>query len=458
MNYRNYFIAIATGTLITASALAAPTPEEAKELGVSLTPMGAEKAGNKDGTIPAWDGGICKPIAGYKPIKGASGGAPYPDPFPNEKPLFRITAANLSKYADKIDAGTKELFQRYPNYAMDVYPTHRTACFPNYVYENTIKRVMSPKLVGTAPGLIGAHAQVPFPIPKSGFEAMWNANLKFEHANTKGDIDAVIVDTGGRVIKTSYQIVENQNAYWDNTITSIPEDKPYWSLIARSTYPPSEAGGGQMRHQFLRTDQKDPVAWSYIPGQRRVRLAPEFSYDTVATTSGGILLFDEINGFDGKMDKYDFKLIGKKEMYVPYNTYKFSSAPIEEQSTKDFGNVDLLRWELHRVWVVEGTLKQGQRHVQQKKIFALDEDSWSIMTYYGLDSAGKVHHAMQLLPTQQYDKPELRTGHYLLYDLNRGIYGNQNKQMGGTNPGFYQVAPYPANYFTPDSLAGRGIR
>ena len=27
--------------------------------------------------------------------------------------------------------------------------------------------------------------------------------------------------------------------------------------------------------------------------------------------------------FNGAMDRYDFKLIGKKEMVIPYNAYRF---------------------------------------------------------------------------------------------------------------------------------------
>lgn len=451
---------MAAAAILCGQAMAAATPDEIQKLGNTITPVGAEKAGNKDGTIPEWDGGICKPPANYKPTLGAAGGAPYADPYPNDKPKVRITNANLAEYADKIDEATKELFKRYPAFAMDVYPTRRSACLPNWVYENTAKRINKAKLEAGGVGISGAHAQIPFPFPKNGYEVMWNGLLRYELPHSRIVIDAGLANSSGVITRTSTQVVDNQNLYWDNTIQSVPEDKPYWALAAKTVYPTAQAGVIQLRHQFLRADVKGSQAWSYIPGQRRVRLAPEFNYDTVATTSGGILLYDEINGFDGRMDKFDFKLVGKKEMLIPYNDYKFENASLEDTMGKNFANPDLLRWELHRVWVVEATLKQGERHVQKKKVFYLDEDSWLISIYYSLDQAGKPYHLMHLASMQEYEKPAPRGGNYVLYDLNRGIYGNQSKQSGSrtVDTGNSKVAPRPANFFTPDSMAGSGVR
>lgn len=459
MQYTKHILAIAASAVLAGQAMAAPTAEEVKQLGVTLTPVGAEKAGNKDGTIPAWDGGLCKPPAGYKPTMGAAGGGPYIDPYASEKPLFRITAANLSNYADKLDEGTKELFKRYPTFAVDVYPTHRTACMPNWVYENTIKNINKPKLIGNTPGLTGAHAQIPFPIPKSGAEAMWNILMKFQVPNHKYLLESSLVDSSGTLTVTSMQVIEESHPYWDNSLQSLPEDKPFRQLVSTSKFPASQVGVKQMRWSFMRTDIKDDMAWSYVPGQRRVRLAPEFKYDTVSTTSGGILIFDEINGFDGKLDKYDWKLVGKKEMFVPYNAVKILSAPTADVMKKNHANPDLLRWEQHRVWVVEGSLKADQRHVQKKKIFYIDEDSWAPVVYYSLDHSDKVHHMVHFPTMQEYDKGVVRVAPQLLYDMNRGIYGFQSKTMG--SPGqtsYYKVESYPANFFTPDSLAGSGVR
>jgi hypothetical protein len=459
MNHKKVLILGMAGALFAGQTMAAPTDEEIAQLGNTLTPLGAIKAANADGTIPEWTGGVCTPPADYKPIMGAQGGSPYADLFPNEKPLFSITSANLSQYADKLDLGTKELFKRNPEtFRVDVYPTHRTACFPQWVYDNTIKRVKNPKLVGDSPALTNAHAQVPFPIPKTGYEAMWNTNVKFDIVNSEGTQDNWLIDSSGGKTRTSLSKIENRNLYWDNSIEQVPGNEPYWALIQTTLEPASSSGVKQLRHQFLDTEARSPLAWSYVPGQRRVRLAPEFKYDTVSTTSGGLLLFDEINGFDGKMDKYDFKLVGRKEMYIPYNTYKEWAAGVNELAGPKHANPDYLRWELHRVWVVEGTLKPGERHVQKVKTFLLDEDSWNIVVFVGLNQSGGVNHLMYQPPVQWYEKPANRNGHYILYDLSKNAYALGSMMGSPKMTGFYKVDSYSSSKFTPGSLAGSGLR
>ncbi|EDZ97966.1 protein of unknown function DUF1329 [Burkholderia sp. H160] len=438
---------------------AAPTPEEVAQLGKTLTPVGAIKAGNADGTIPPWDGGICTPPAGYKPRNGV-GGFPYVDPYASEKPLFSITGQNMDKYADKLDEGVKVLLKRYPNYRMDVYPTHRSACMPDWVYENTIKNVMNPRTTSGGLGLEGAHAQVPFPIPKDGYEAMWNANMKYTYPWIEGDASFLLVDAAGNRTLLNVQNVLQHLPYWDEKKEPLKSDQYYWILKSTNTQPAAEVGTASLMQIYMRPDVKDNMAWSYIPGQRRVRLAPEFKYDTVSPNSGGMLLYDEINGFYGKMDKYDFKLIGRKEMYVQYNSYRTEMATQEQIGTKNFANPDYTRWELHRVWVVQADLKPGQRHVEKRKVFYIDEDSWYIFAYYGLDEAGKVYHYMQLPFWQEYEKPSPWNGNYLLYDFNKGIWSNQSQQG---NPefkqtGFYKVKPFGPGEFAPESMAGSGLR
>lgn len=459
MNYKKMLIVGTAGVLLAGQAFAAPTDEEISQLGNTLTPLGAIKAGNADGTIPAWDGGLCSAPADYKPIMGAKGGSPYADPFASEKPLYSVTAANLAQYKDKLDEGTLELFKRYPDtFRVDVYPTHRTACYPQWVYDNTVKRVKTPKLVGDAPGLEGAHAQIPFPIPKDGYEAMWNANVKYELPFSEGTQAAYLIDSSGGVSLTSVQKIENRNLYWDNSLEKVPDNQPYWALIASTSQPSASAGVKQMRFNFLNVQERDAMAWSYVPGQRRVRLAPEFKYDTVSTSSGGILLFDEINGFDGKMDKFDFVLKGKREMYIPANAYKFNAAPSEVVNTPNHVNPDYLRFELRRVWVVEANLKPGERHVQKTKTFYLDEDSWSVAVYNAFDNIGTIQKVTYYPGFQEYDKPQYRTAPNVLYDLTKRVYTHGARMGADKSTGFYRVARYPTTFFSPGSLAGTGIR
>mgnify|MGYP000908958050 FL=1 len=101
MNIRAKALTLAMMALgASGAALAVATPEEIKQLGTTLTPWGAIKAGNADGSIPAYTGGI-EPPASYDAKKPQF----RPDPFAAEKPLFSITAANMAKYEDKLSAG-----------------------------------------------------------------------------------------------------------------------------------------------------------------------------------------------------------------------------------------------------------------------------------------------------------------------------------------------------------------
>jgi hypothetical protein len=438
---------------VASSAQAAPSAADVARLGKDLTPIGAEKAGNKEGTIPEWTGGICTPPAGYKPKDGKSG-APYVDPFAADKPVAQINAANMAQHADKLDAAQQHLLKTFPTYRIDVYPTRRTACYPNWVYENTAKRAMAPKLVGEAPGLEGAHAQVPFPIPKTGYEVMWNFVTVFHPVYYMGNFETTLADANGSKTLVTRSTVRYRWPYWDNSKTESDE---MTTLLNFNEAPSSKNGSMDMRAQWLRMDQKEPRAWSYTTGQRRVRLAPEFTYDTVAPQYGGLLVFDEINGFDGKMDRFDFKLVGKKEMYIPYNVYKYLASTPDEVMKANHPNPDLMRWELHRVWVVEATRKPSARHVYSKKVFYVDEDSWLVVNYNSFDNAGKLYRSSLFPIFQQYEVPMATTHNNIGFDHIRGGWYLGAFPVPGTS-GWRKVDSIPDSYFSPDSMAAIGVR
>ncbi len=442
---------------------ATPTPEEAAQLGKTLTPLGAIKAGNKEGTIPEWTGGLCTPPANYKPLAGAGGGPPWVDPYVSDKPLFKITPENLAQYADKVDAANKELFRRFPKtYYMNVYPSHRSACYPQWINDNTIKRVMNPKIVGgDVPSVTGAHAQFPFPIPKSGPEAMWNANLIYTEVNFLGNFLTFYVDSSGTTTMADADEEKMYVPFWDNSKTSTPDDQPYYMTITNMTYPPNMANTGMVMKKFLRQDLRGDPTWSYIPGQRRVRLAPDFSYDGVAARAGGTILYDEFYGWSGKMDRFDFKLIGRKEYYIPYNSNGDKLAS-KSAATANHLNPEAARWELHRVWEVEATLKPNERHVQKKKVWLIDEDSWSFAAYWAYDQANKINHIDYWQLFQAYDKQNIFYHTYQTYDLTKGAYTHWLMYGPGDNgiyaKGYRKAPAMPESTFSPESMAGRGLR
>ncbi|RQR22051.1 DUF1329 domain-containing protein [Burkholderia sp. Bp9143] len=161
----NKIILLAGSMQICHTALAAVTAEEAKQLGGDkLTAFGAEKAGNKEGTIPPYTGTGVHAPASYDWKDPGQRPSPYDD-----KRLYTITAQNYTQYTDKLD-GLTELFNRYPAFQMQVYPSHRDIVFPAYVQANSIKNATSCKAVRDELVLGGCYGGVPFAIPKTGNE------------------------------------------------------------------------------------------------------------------------------------------------------------------------------------------------------------------------------------------------------------------------------------------------
>jgi len=429
---------------------AAVTPEEAAKLQSELTPLGAEKAGNKDGTIPAWDGGYTKVWPSYQ------SGQPRPDPFASEKPLFQITAKNMDQYADRLSDGVKALLQRYPTYRLDVYPTHRTAAAPQWLYDNTFKNATRARLFPDAtigPQVEGAYGGIPFPIPKDGAEAMWNHLLAWHGEAFTYDFSGYVVPANGRPVLTTAASAEIQYPYYyrDGTLDRFGGN--YWAGTFATTAPPFSVGEKSL---LIYPDGKNLQAWQYLVGQRRVRRAPIFAYDTPNYVSSGFTFVDETYLFIGNLDRYDWKLVGKKEMFVPYNTQRFHLKKVDEVLGPRHLNPDHLRWELHRVWMVEATLAPGKRHVMPKRRFYLDEDSWQALLSDGWDAGGQLWHVGHVLLVLAPEQPGAMALTSALYDLLKSGYAASmfNEQQRQ----YRAVMRWPEDYFSPAALAAKGVR
>ncbi|MBB3178490.1 DUF1329 domain-containing protein [Variovorax sp. Sphag1AA] len=433
-----------------APAHAAPSPEEVKRLGNDLTPFGAEKAGNKDGTIPAYTGGLTAPPAGFD-----KAGAVRPDPFANEKPLFSIDAKNADKYADKLSEGTKALMKLYGDFRIDVYPSYRTVAYPKFVIDNTLKNAARAKMTDDGLGMSGARAGIPFPIPANGNEVMLNFQARYQGLSFQvPKYSAYNVDSNGKLVLSSQGSWTMEYPYYDESRT----DEPVVLNRARASYtgPARRAGESLLAMDPVNYADKGRRAWQYLPGQRRVRLAPDIAYDTPNPGTNGMSTYDDVNLFNGKLDRYDFKLVGKKELYIPYNTYRFSyNDKPEDVFQAKFINPSVVRWELHRVWVVEAKLKEGQRHIYSRRTFYVDEDSWTVVASDQYDGRGQLWRAGFAYLNQAYDAnaPISTAGHYDL--ISGSYYINIWPGTGGVK---FMSALQPDGAWTPDSLAGQGVR
>jgi len=403
----------AAGLLGTAlPAHAKLTAAEAARLGADLTPMGAEKAGNKDGTIPAWTGGLCAPPAGWTPAKG------YVDPFANDKPKFTITKANAAQYKDKLTPGTLALLAKYDTFKMPVYETRRTACYPDSVYANVKQN--APKLELAGFGITGGQSDVPFPIPKSGVEAIYNHQQRYLGSGVSRDYNSFPVRANGDF----YKIGSHEYRIF-NTALDQPQDNLLLAFQSAFTTPATLEGTVFLVHEPIDQVKQTRSAWIYNAGQRRVRRAPDLAYDNFTDGTEGMRTSDQFDAWNGAPDRYDWKLIGKKEIYIPYNAYKLADKKLkykEDIIRKNTLNSDVMRYELHRVWEVEANLKPGSKHIYGKRVFYLDEDSWTVVYEDAYDTRKQlwrigVHPVMQFYDVKI---PYFRAN--VWHDLNSGAY------------------------------------
>jgi len=433
-------------------AFAAVSAEQAARLGNELTPVGAEKAGNADGTIPAWEGGITRPPAGFKV------GMFHPDPFPGDQPLFTITAANMNDHASKLTEGAKALLKKYPNtYKMRVFPTRRSASFPARTYEYTKKNATTCKLVADGDGIQNCAEGIPFPIPQNAYEVIWNHKLKYKGVAVQRWANQVAPTASG-----AYSVVrlreELLGLYYKpgNTTENINNVLIYFFQVVEG--PARLAGNVLLVHETLNQAAQARQAWVYNPGQRRVRRAPNVAYDNPGTASDGLRTNDMTDMFNGAMDRFDWKLVGKKEMYVPYNSYEAHSDKTKIADLIRPGHLDpdKLRYELHRVWVVEATLKPGKRHINSRRTFYVDEDSWGILALDHYDGRGQLWRVSEAPSINYYEQPTFWATIEVHHDLQSGRYiagllDNEEKPYDFS----FQTSP---DDFSPQSLRKRGIR
>lgn len=419
----SHLIAASVLAMFVQATQAAVTAEEAKPLGVSLTEFGAEQAGNADGSIPAYTGGIEK-VAGYDPKTSKQ----YVDPFKGEKPLYSVTAENVAQYDALLAPGTKTLMKTYPGYRVDVYPSHRSMRYTAGVLQNTVKNATTAKLAGVIEGdaVEGADkdnlpfAGIPFPIPKSGYEVMWNHNFRFSAAVNQFSGRALLIDSAGNASEPTLAMVYWLHPWYDTkgTLRGQTYDSVF-GLTSAVTSPPKVAGAGYLAYYPVNTalGQK---AWYYVPGQRRIRPAPDFAYDTLMT---GSIFWDEIAGFLGRMDRFDFKLAGKKEMLVPYNVFGLTNTFTTKDSVgKKFVNPDAVRWEKHRVWVVDSIRKPTASHAYARRTFYVDEDCWCVTQTEAYDNAGKILRVSQINNFPSYVTGGINMNSWTSYDLAKGGY------------------------------------
>ena len=396
--------------------------DQISRLGADLTPLGGESAGNTEGTIPEWTGGITEPPAGY------TVGEHHRDPYPGDRPLFVINAANLDEHRDRLSIGHQRMLETYPSFNMPVYPTRRSASVPQRIYDATRRIAATATLVDDGNGVDGAVIGIPFPIPANGQEVIWNHLLRYRGETVACVLGLAAVTRGGAytLVKNSLEI-ELRYALPGMTLEELGNTMIYYKQKVLA--PARLAGDIVLVHETMNQFREPRNAWTYNPGQRRVRRAPSIAYDNPGTSSDGLRTADQVDMFNGAIDRYDWKLVGKREMYVPYNSYKLHSGDLSFDDILDplHVNPDHLRYELHRVWIVEATLTEGATHIYKRRTLYVDEDSWQILVADIYDNRDELWRVSEGHVVNYYEKPlmwptlevhtDLQAGRYLAFGL-----------------------------------------
>lgn len=388
--------------LASQTASAALSASEQAQLGIEgtpLTPMGAIRAGNKEGTIPAWNPKPLAPPPGYKP-------GDFPDPFASEKPLFTITAKNYTQYQDKLTPGQIAMFKQYPDtFRMHVYPTHRTGVYEPWVYEATLRQAkaikMCPDQVSKGNVCLKDYVKgggIPFPIPKNGDEAAWSSFMAFQGTWMDYTMNGALIDSLGN----RTDVIGHERIIWPWWFKEKDFPKnPWFSAFGQAILcdsqevlqPPRSAG--LMFGGCNYTNSFDFQVYLYLPGQRRVRKAPEIgAHDSPSFGSDGQRTVESrwMHYFGGNESRHDRKLIGRKELFVPYNNFKLAQdgTGFDQIFGKKHINQDLIRYELHRAWIIEATLKPGQRDLYKRHVAYFDEDTWWGLAFEAYDNSDRL--------------------------------------------------------------------
>ncbi len=469
--------------LASQTASAALSASEQAQLGIEgtpLTPMGAIRAGNKEGTIPAWNPKPLAPPPGYKP-------GDFPDPFASEKPLFTITAKNYTQYQDKLTPGQIAMFKQYPDtFRMHVYTTHRTGAYEPWVYEATMKQAKNVKLcpeqISKGEVCMKDYIKgggIPFPIPKNGDEAAWSGFLGFQGVASDFYVNGALIDTLGN----RTDVISHERTMW-----------PWW--FKEKDYPKQDvfsAFGGAMLCDSQEVMQPprsagllfggcnyvnnfDFQVYLYLPGQRRVRKAPEIgAHDSPSFASDGQRTVESrwmISYFGGKDSNHDRKLIGRKELFLPYNNFKLTQDNVgfDQIFGKKHINQDLIRYELRRAWVIDAVKKPNVRDLYKRMVTYADEDTWLGLAFEAYDNNDRLWRTGEQYLVYMFEPKitviygdtqiDLLNGRYTVYPY---LYRQSAKAVGRSeSPKIISDSstpiPFNPEIYTPQGLRSMGTR
>jgi hypothetical protein len=456
---RNVILALC---LLPAPGMAKMSDEDVARLGKDLTPMGAIRAGSEDGLIPEWTGAIVGLPEG---LQYDGPGAPYPDPWPGETPLFEITPENMAQYRDRLSPGQVAMFETYPDtFRMRVYPGHREFAYYQNYYDKVYYNARNGELINDDEGIKGFVGGAVFPVPSTGAEAVWFTRTTGAYLTRDGEYsDIAVFPNGSRSVRRSRFIQESP--YADRSLEPSPEveypklGKYAGYIMTYVTEPARDKGLITSIFEPYDYSENAREVWRYLPGSRRVRRAPTVGFDT-PDGPGGLKTIDEVRGFNGSMERFQWELIGRQEMFIPYHNYTFDDPELsyDELLTKFHANPDYMRYELKRVWIAEGTLREGKRHIYGKRRIYIDEDTGLTAITENYDGRGELWKVVLFNNVYDYNGEAYVRRVQMYHDLRAGAYIAE-RLINDSSPLLYDVNPVKGpNYFGPTNVRKLGRR
>ncbi len=444
-----------TLSLVASAAMADVPANVANRLGQDLTPMGAEKAGSDSG-VGSWSGAS---IDGSALLQGYDGGA-LPNPYASDKPLYTITAANAGDYDAQLTTGQKALLATYPDtYKLNVYESRRSCTYPDFVYKAAKRNAEVGKVVDGGNGISESIMASPFPIPSSALEIVWNHTLRYRGERVARDFNYAAPTANGDYTLT-YTRDEIVFSYSDaqNSRAEDLDNISIW-FVAYTSAPARRAGNVVLVHETLNMAKEGRKAWTYSPGTRRVRRAPNIAYDNPVTNGDGLGTSDQYDGYNGAPDRYNWTVAAKAEKLSQQNNYQAVLTPYEELLQAGHANQDVMRYEMRRQWVVEGNLKGNARHIYAKRVLRMDEDSNQMSAGEMYDGRGELWRIQEIGQAPDY-RPEAQvcwtTGGEFTYDLLAGRYLGLAMKSGRPANFVTGLERLTKDYYTPANVRRLG--
>lgn len=420
------------------------------------TAVGAEQAGNATQTIPPFeDAPITIP-------RGWRRGAHYVDPFPQDAPLFHIDTANLEAHQEKLSPGQKTLLRQRPARSLAIYPTRRTARYPAFILRGTRENATNARLTESGTGLEGAVQGFPFPqltnhAPDAALQTLWNHMTRYRGGSVARTVmQTSVFDNGDFVpvkLLQKFSRAEHLSDYDPQQAGHV-----LFYYLDEIVSPARLAGNTLLVHETLDKRAAHRRAWIFNHALKRVRRAPGAAYDTPIPGTYDLKTTDSHDMFNGAPDKYDWHYEGKQELYIPYNAYALCSPALRYRDLLQADGITpaQMRWELHRVHKIVGTLKPGERHIYGQRVFYVDEDSWSIVLAESYDGKGRLWRVAEGHLIQYYDRDLPFYAMEVIYDLidrRYLVFGLSNEESGA----YSFEKTFSSGDFTPAALR-RGAR